>query len=311
MTTSSLGPFDPVPNSSFLKNDPFVQFAWDSTSLGTFKECPWKYFLTNICGYIPKHMAIPLIWGILYHEAHETYDKLIAEGMDKKEALMQTVQCAAWKGLAIPDGRSERTQQTLIRAIVWYVNQFHNDPCETVILKNGKPAVELSFAFEFDKIKGVNILLCGHLDKLVHYDNGIWFKDHKSTTSALDENYFATYAPDNQWSLYSVATQVVLDEPAVGGIVDAIQLQANSCRFKRREVRRSPEQNEEWIADTKHWISWALHCAETKTWPKNEKSCGFYGGCKFRRSCSECPSVAQNFLMADFKRRAWDPMQSR
>ena len=38
-----------------------------------------------------------------------------------------------------------KTRFTLLRSVVWYLEQFENDPCETVILADGRPAVELSF----------------------------------------------------------------------------------------------------------------------------------------------------------------------
>ena len=44
-----------------------------------------------------------------------------------------------------------KTRENLIRTIVWYIDQFgEDDSCQTVILSNGKPAVEHSFRLEAD-----------------------------------------------------------------------------------------------------------------------------------------------------------------
>ncbi len=48
-----------------------------------------------------------------------------------------------------PDHPS-KTRETLIRSIIWYLDHFKDDPAKTVVLANGKPAVELSFKMQLD-----------------------------------------------------------------------------------------------------------------------------------------------------------------
>ncbi len=312
---SSLGIYEPVPNKSFSGQNPYLQTTWDSTSLGTFKECPWKYFLANICGWNPKAQRAPLEFGIQYHAALELWDKLLANGMSKASAAIQVVQCAGWRGGFIPEGDTARTSETLVRAVVWYIDQFHGDKAETVILANGKPAVELSFLFPFHNAKvessPIQFYLAGHIDRLVNFQGTSWFMDRKTTKSGLDQRYFAQFSPDNQMDLYTLASQVIFETPCAGGIIDAAQLGVNYVRFKRQEIQRTPEQIDEWVEDTKLWIETAATCAARHQWPKNDKSCDKYGGCQFRPVCSKSPSVREVFLKADFRRKIWDPSTAR
>ena len=73
--------------TSFLPSLPTFQIAWDSTSLGTLKECPRKYQLSIVEGWRGRGESLHLRWGQLYHRALEVYDHGIAEGMDHQDAL--------------------------------------------------------------------------------------------------------------------------------------------------------------------------------------------------------------------------------
>ena len=64
---------------------------------------------------------------------------------------------------------------TLLRSVVWYLDQFEHDSLETVILQDGKPAVELSFRFltNYQAPTGEPFLLCGHFDRVALFNDEI------------------------------------------------------------------------------------------------------------------------------------------
>ena len=77
-----------------------------------------------------------------------------------------------------------RTRYYLVRALVWYLEHYKNDPCETVILPSGKPAVELSFRVPLPiEVGGVSLLLCGHIDRAVRFNDYLYVSDYKTTKS--------------------------------------------------------------------------------------------------------------------------------
>src|SRR5258706_532234 len=43
-----------------------------------------------------------------------------------------------------------KNKDQLLYLVVAYLDEFKDDPCKTLILENGKPAVELSFKFQLD-----------------------------------------------------------------------------------------------------------------------------------------------------------------
>ena len=212
-----------------------------------------------------------------------------------------------------------KTRDNLVRSVVWYLEQFgdDNDPATTVILQNGRPAVELSFRFEVDD----GLMLSGHLDRVVEFMGGNYVMDRKTSTTTVSSYYFDQYQPDNQMSLYSYAAQVIYQTPVRGVIIDAAQIAVGFTRFERGMTYRTPAQLEEWLDDTRAYVNMAqamgegmVHFAESeryRAWPMNDKSCHKYGGCVFRDICSKDAHVRQIFLDSDFVREPWNPLIPR
>lgn len=299
-------------NPSFSKTVPQLQVAWDSTSLGLLKTCPRKYYLTMIENWNTKNQSLHLDFGIFYHKALEEFDKAKAEGVSHDNATYIAVRTA----LEISKkfiGDNYKNRQTLVRAITWYLEHFRDDGATTVILRNGKPAVELSFKMELPLISpdGEPYLACGHLDKAVHWQGGVYIVDRKTTKGQLGSIYFDQYSPNNQMSMYSMAGKVVLEQDAAGIIIDAVQIAVGFCRYARGICNRTKGQLDEWLEETLQWIKMAERFAETGSWPMNETACGMYGGCHFRPVCSKDPAVRHNFLEADFIKRMWNPLEVR
>jgi len=333
-------------DSPFLA--PGVQFAWDSTSLGWFKECPRKYYYSMIEGYRSRGESVHLKFGILYHNALELYDKCragvvernhnftkdgieydvpVCEVMDHDEACNYVVRdllIETWDRETNSPWASDhnlKNRDNLVRSVVWYLEQFgdDNDPATTVILQNGRPAVELSFRFEVDD----GLMLSGHLDRVVEFMGGHYVMDRKTSTTTISSYYFDQYQPDNQMSLYSYAAQVIYQTPVRGVIIDAAQIAVGFTRFERGMTYRTPAQLEEWLNDTRAYVWQAQAMGERMqsrvaqgkdavgAWPMNDKSCHKYGGCVFRDICSKDPHVRQIFLDSDYVREPWNPLIPR
>lgn len=307
-------------NSSFSTTLPTLQTAWDSTSLSALKTCPRLYQYSIVLGYEPRQRSVHLTFGILYHEALETYDHSRSAGVSHDGATCTAVLRAlksTWnKDLSRPwsSGDSCKNRLTLVRTIVWYLDAFAEDPIQTIKLANGKPAVELSFRhslpYEFRETWEPAIL-CGHIDRLGDIGGQTWVIDRKTTKHAIDDSFFKRFSPDNQMSAYSFAGRIVYNEPAHGVIIDAAQVLVNGSRFRRGFAHRSPGQLDEWLKDTLYWIGEAERYAVANYWPMNDKSCFNYGGCPFREVCAQSPEYRERYLEMGFSKRVWDPLQVR
>ena len=295
-----------------------VQYAYDSTSLGWLKECPRKYYYSMIVGWRPKTENVNIKFGSWYHQGLEMYDRAIATGADHDSALRNAVRFimkATWEdGKAWQSDHNTKTRETLVRSIIWYLDTFgKNDPARTVILADGRPAVELSFQLDLDwgPVEGRQYVLCGHLDRLVEYSGGIYDMDRKTTGTTLTSSWFDQFDPDNQMSCYAFASKAIYKTEIKGVIIDAAQVAVGFTRFSRGFTYRTDSQIEEWLADLHYWFDLQKIFAQKNYWPMNDKSCHKYGGCHFRKVCSKSPEVRDIFLHSDFEKHPWNPLEAR
>jgi PD-(D/E)XK nuclease superfamily len=318
-----------------------IRWAWDSTCLGDFKKCPRYYFLKRVEGWT-NDTGIHLRWGTEYHKALEDYDRSRSAGINNNDSMHDTVRALLeriedWQPEPKTKSEELKSKANLLRSVVWYFEHYKPDPAKTLELKNGKPAVELNFNFEigfgpkhnnpwhvgekpqddpknfWPKIEPpTSYHLCGYLDRVVDFSGDLYVMDRKSTTTTLGSYYFERYDLDNQMSLYTLASQVLLQSPIKGVIIDAVQVAVGFSRFGRGFTYRTPDQLEEWLDQTKYYITLAETCAVNNYWPMNETSCDKYGGCEFRGICGKSPGVRERFLESEFrKEELWNPLKPR
>lgn len=300
-------------NTSF-KNG--VQFAWDSTSIGLWKTCPRKYYYSIVLGYEPRVMAPPLSFGIALHSSMEHWHKLIASGVDKHSALISVVRQAGLFGESLPTGDTARTKETLIRTVIWYFDQFWEDKAVTLIKPDGKPAIEYHFKLPFMEYLNTDIFICGHIDRMVKWQDQVFVSDYKTSKYPLDSRFFSQFKPGTQMPLYITAchlvSETVADLPSAHGvIIDGIQLGVNFSRFARHVVEFSLEEINEYIEDLKYWITSAMDACKANYFPQNAESCQKYSGCHFLEICSKSPARRQAYLEGNFIKRIWSPLQPR
>lgn len=306
---------------SFSVELPTHQLAWDATSLTALKTCP-RYYQYNILeGYATKVENIHLRWGSEYNNAQVTYHRARASGRSKEDARRDAIRYAltsTWDhdlGRPWASDLPYKTRETLIRALVWYFDNFEEDPLRTDSLADGSAAVEMNFRIHLDQDSGITgepYLLCGYLDRKVDFNGGEWITDWKTTRYILDQRYFDQYSPNNQVSCYSFAGGIISKErPIKGVIIDAVQLGVTFARFQRHQVPRTPMQLEEWITDSMIYIRQNETYVKENYWPQNDTSCDKYGGCPYREICSASPEVRPRLLNGLFGRRTWDPLRIR
>lgn len=328
----------PMPQSPFLPGTK-VQFAWDSTSLGYLKTCPRLYQYHMLEGWVPKEESVHLRFGQEYHAAIQDYENLRSAGAGFEDAVRDTVRNLLVRIADFdPDPTTKaghyKNPRTLLQLVVDYLDYYKDDPCETFILENGKPGVELSFRFELDwgpegyvapkEMRDAEpeekwnqpYLLCGHLDRVVRYADELMILDHKTTTTTPSDYYFAGFSPNNQMTLYTFAGEVVLNTVIKGVIVEAAQICLETPnKFVRSPQYRSNEVIEEWLRDLEYHLNAAEAYAAANHWPMNDTACGNYGGCRFREVCSKPAAIRDRVLAADFIQlppdQRWNPIKPR
>jgi hypothetical protein len=334
---SAGGLFEVGSSESPFLPDSRVQYAWDSTSLGWLKRCPRLYYYHMILGWRPKDEPIHLRFGIEYHNALHKYELHRQLGASHQEALHTTVKDLLLRTAEWDSDHPNKNRKTLTRTVIWYLEKFQHDTTKSVELKDGKLACELSFRFQLDwgpkssevypqsmdellktdddpnkTFLSQHYLLCGHLDRVVTFNDELFVMDRKTTKYTLGSYYFDNFDPDNQMSLYTLAGQVLFETAIRGVIIDAAQVAVGFSAFERGFTYRNSDQIDEWVNGLRFWLALAEEYAKAGHWPMNDTACSMYGGCKFRGICSKSPSVRENFLRADFtKETPWNPLVIR
>jgi len=315
-----------MPAPSCFISGTFLQFAWDSTSLGYLKTCPRLYYYHMIMGYVSKDESIHLRFGGEYHSAIQDFENFRTDGLQYEDALRETIRSLLkrikdWDPDTSTKAGTYKNPRTLVQLVVDYFDNYRTDAAKTIILENGKPAVELSFRFELDFTPTAHpetqYMLCGHLDRVVDINENIFVIDHKSTTTTLGDYWFNQFAPNNQMTLYTFAGKVVLDMEIKGVVIEGAQIGLDkfTTKFARGFTYRSDDLIDEWLNDLEYHLNAAEAFAEAGHWPMNDMSCDKYGGCRFRDVCSKNPSVRDTYLKSDFLQltedERWNPLRSR
>lgn len=312
-------------NTSFSQFLPTLQIYMDASSLNEFKTCPRKYYYSIVLGRQPTEESVHLTFGTLLHSAVELYHKTRyfkeeIRGHDESLRLVvRWLMNATWDRQHNRPWTSDdkyKNRFTLVRTVIWYLDQHQDDVLITAMLKDGRPAVELPFSYPagYVAFTGEEFMMCGKMDRIVIYkpDSNYYISDVKTTKSTINEWYFRKFTPDNQVSTYSIAGSVVFGIPVQGLIIDAAQVAIEFSRFERGLVERSTAQLTEWQEGLGYWLMSLNHCAETNTWPMNDSACDKYGGCPFRPVCAQSnPSAAARVLEGAYRERTWDPLKNR
>lgn len=296
-----------------------AQYAWDSTSLSWAQACLRKYRLKMIEGWRGRYLNVNLRFGQHYATALEHYHKLRAEGASHEEAELLVVHEAlidTWdrteekpEGFPWDSGDNVKTRETLIRTIVWYLEEnAFNEAISTLILSDGSPAVEYSFKLPVDD----GLVFCGHIDRVIEFSGDKYVQDQKTTKMTLGPYYFDQYKPHTQMSMYTFAGKMIYNIPVKGVMIDAAQIAVGFSRFARGFTYRTEDELSEWYDNTMFWIAQAQTAVREQHFPMNPSSCGDYGGCEFRKICSMSPASRNNFLRADFVQSTpWNPLVPR
>lgn len=316
-----------------------VQFAWDQTSIKLAEECFKKYQYVMLDGWRARGgHNVHLFFGSTYATALEHFHKFRAEGVDHDTALVYVVREALASTWIYPRckscgeinvhkpecegnsaGQTEggpwvsdhntKTRENLIRTIVWYFEHFRDDTCETVILADGRPAVEHSCQLPVDN----GIVLTAHIDRLVNYSDQLLIQDQKTTASTITPRYFQSYNPDSQITgTLPFIGRAAFKLPIKGVMVDAAQIAVGFSRFERGFIFTDDASLDEWYDDTMHLIERVQQATRDNHFPRNRSSCNKYAGCQFKNVCAHSPAVRQQFLLADFEKGPrWDPLEAR
>ena len=322
-----------------------VQFAWDSTSLTIAMACPQRYKFEIIDGWEPRNpnVAIALAFGILIHAGIEAYHRAKSAGLSFDDAVVSSLravmtktdfrrpQTPLWDSIpvetdiiemkAADDADDEadgidlrnskiRTRYHLFRALVWYFDNYRQDALRVINLADGTAAVEHSFRVPVGETlsDGTPLLLSGHLDKVVEFNDQLYVSDVK-TTKSITTQWRQGFDLSHQMTGYTLGGKIGLHQPVQGAFIDGICLQVGGVKFNRFVTVRSESQLREYIRMLKYVADQAEMWYQNNYYPQNTAACMF---CQYKEVCRQPPEFRAGTLRTHFKQAvAWNPLAIR
>lgn len=278
----------------------------DNTILGTYKDCPRKYYLRHVRNWRGEGIAMPLVFGLSWHAAMDAiwinYHKVPRNTLMEIAALTFD-QCWEEQGISLDLGLEEieryspRTPMVAREMLAGYVKQREH------ILENAElVAAEQPFAVPLPGMP--NTWYAGRLDKAVNYTGRLIPLEHKSTTeyakaSGFRSSYITSWYLDSQIMGYIYGASLYYGANVQEVWVDAalVHKQVHDA-FRFIPVGHGWDILESWVEDTKEWVR-RIQMDEVRynaeglapgVFPKQQNSCnGKYGPCTFVDICRTTP----------------------
>jgi len=279
----------------WVENQPNVPRVWSASSLSTILACPRRFELRYIEGW-EKAESAALAFGKEFHRVLEACDLAAETGASPEETRRVAVR-ESLKAF-LPPGDNSRTNFTLLRATLFYLDHYKDDPYK-IIQVNDKPAIELYFRFALDltNADGENYYIQGYMDEFRDLSGDLFVWERKTTAKSLSDYYFNQFDPNIQMGIYTVGAQILAHKSFAGVVLDVTQTLVGSTNFTRRWIKLSEEQLDETLENALSAIRLAERCAQANYWPQNTSACGI---CDFKDVCNKQPKVRHQWLKSGF-----------
>jgi len=299
---------------------------YDNTRVEAYRDCPRKYFLRHIKGWVPNSTAIALINGSAWHDAMDIVWGHAKDDISDRELAQKSLQAYVdrWTKEGLPHPRdmtleqqdqySPRGPHCAAEVLLNYVMQRRRFIKDGEVLAIERPFI-VPLYDDNDKI-----LYIGRLDKVFRSrSEGEIVIEHKTTTqfyktSGLRKSYLESFSPNSQVDGYGYAARFLY--PGIRGIWIDISVfnKTVTDQFKFLPVDRQFAMLDGWLNETRNWIerieseraSYATHGLK-RAFPKNTSHCGSYGGCTYRDICKFYTNPDSSEVPSGFKVDFWNP----
>ena len=292
---------------------------YDNTKLGDYKKCPRYYYLRHVKGWRPSGTAMPLIFGLCWHESMDivwTAWEKVKQGKISKRDLVEGAMIAFEKKwleekqkpfdqLTIQDFETlgARTPMIAKEMLLSYIElrQPILDSMELV-------AAERPFAVPLYPDRD-DIWYIGRRDKDIKLDGDRIVIEHKTTSEykvdgGFKTQYIQSYYPNSQVVGYLYASKLEYGETRYCWVDAALVHKKVHDAFKFIPISATFATMDAWLWEARDWADRIeselerLEGAESgkimTAFPKNtEQCCGRYGLCSMQSICRGFDNPAQ------------------
>jgi hypothetical protein len=262
------------------------------------------------------------------------------QGMDFKLCLEKFLATATEEGSPLdvdPNSINKRGVRRLSEIMGAYYRKY--DPMRSrwqVYQINGKPAVEIGFAFILGVVDGWTIIYCGRIDRIMLMDNEPTIVDTKSTTR-FGATYWNMLRPNHQITGYTAAIKELINILIKRSAIDAVYIgderkpdQNGNYRIPAATKAAGPDAISDWMlnAQFEHgpttrsqndvdewWIEMLVEGdrmrklfehSNHEDWPKRTSQCNAFGECEFRDLCA-LTGINEQLVENLYEIHTWSP----
>ena len=259
-------------------------FYFDYTMLSDFLRCRFYYYFRHIRHLVPKVTAAPLSFGKTWHSATE----MLAKGKSLADAQ------AHFKSDYKNETKDEmRTPESGALMVKVYEEKYKKAPIKFLY-------TETPFALHFPG----NVILCGRVDGIVEWRDGVYVFERK-TTSKLGATFFEKFELNYQIDAYCLAC-IELVGACNGAIMDIARVCKPAPRmdvdFVRDVVSRTKD---ELVLAKKNMIEIAYDMQNGPLYQNKDSCMLYYRKCQYHDLCMG--ACDERIIKASYEIDVWDP----
>lgn len=209
-----------------------------------------------------------------------------------------------------------RNYDRMVDLIVNYGLTYPMEQFDIVRLADGKPFIEIPFAYPLGIIDGIKVMWIGKIDLAYIYNGQLFLMDHKTSSMSTNMDEFLI---SHQFYGYAWALEQLLGRQVDGTIINRIVCRKPTktgvpFTFERKYVPIGRTLLKDWKDDCLHIIADFMESARRGYFPKHTAHCvSKYGTCEFHKVCTlDDPAQRQVMLNSgEFQLRTWSPLKEQ
>lgn len=290
---------------------------YDNTIVSGYKGCPRYYQLRHLLMWRREGNAPALSFGLSWHSGMDEVWKYAKQA--PKQDLVQLGLAGflnTWEAEGLPpqptleqaEELGPRTPATAHEMLYKYIENRWPILQEAELLASEQPfAVPLPGT--------ANTWYIGRLDKVIRHHQTVAL-EHKTTTEYKKDGGFKTaylegWNSDSQVKGYEFGGRLFFPELTQVWVDAALVHKTVHDKFKFVPVYHQHPLLQEWLTDTKDWITRLEADEQRGYFPKNENSCvGKFGPCQFIDICRTTPDPRTlQEVPAGYVVEKWEPFE--
>lgn len=293
-------------------------------------SCALRLFNIVIGGYTGKVQANDIEFGSAFHKFKARFRIEGKDGFGK--GVQEAQEYFSKTPMYVKPMKKYLDIKFLVNACICYATTYENDSFE-LLIENEKPFIELPFCFPVYVDDLVEILVCGTIDEIGKFKNGIYSIEDLKTTSMWNvDEYLEAYRLSPQlyfyrWTIrqYALAKpnslMATIDQSELGCHINGVFFKGKDkpIEYKRGDVMlfKEKELKEFELLLNKtivKLIEIAHDWIETGNTPLREGllngACStVYGPCKFAVACGATDDETRNIIMQQsFTQKFYNPL---